>query len=114
MRSVAILLHRRWANASLHFRSVSGRVDVDAKQVRLRLITAHMPHIGYADEDYESALDTMDVLHRSALADKRVIIYGIDANAVFGSQLPQDTNLGVLVHTASVRDLLEDMFSLTG
>lgn len=85
-RGVGILLHSRWADDWKTFEAPSERtawVDVDACRVKVRLITSHLPHPGYKDNQYEAELA---VIRSARGANGRISLIGLDANAVLGAQ----------------------------
>ena len=87
-RSVAILLHSRWAGHYSQFRSNGGRVcfiDVVISNLNYRFISAHLPHSGYGDLDYAAALEMLgSTITHSQLT--HTLVIGVDANAVVGQQ----------------------------
>ena len=96
-RSVGVLLHKRWLDkaAKTAFTSLGARVaslSVDCSTLRLSLITGHMPHAAYADEEYEAALMRIEEAVHDARRSRRTSIVGIDANGVLGTRVPTDSD----------------------
>lgn len=93
-RSVAILLHSRWASSGKPcFETIDGRlaqVSVVMHGLQLCLLTAHLPHAEKSDVEYEAALSSLE---RAVVVAKRCsyVLVGIDANAVIGQQSPHDS-----------------------
>ena len=90
-RSVGILIHRRWQQrgAKFVFKSASSQlifVDMDLGELRLRLISAHLPHNEYTDQAYEAALLGLEEVIESSRRAHRQNIVGTDANAVIGAR----------------------------
>ncbi len=96
-RSVSILLNRRWTQdiAQTNFVVSSCRVahlDFTVEDARFRFITCHCPHSGfpYTLDDYEACLLEVETLIDAARVQKRIVLVGIDANAVLGERWPTD------------------------
>ena len=90
-RSVGILLHRKWIQreAKLRFKSVGVRVaslDIELDKLRLRLTSAHLPHMEYSRDTYEAELLVLEGILESARRDHRMNVIGVDANAVIGAR----------------------------
>ena len=70
-RSIAFLLHRRFASKchDIHFASLDGRIaclDVSHLQVPFRFVSAHAPHSNRPDDEYDAFLSNLDqVVHAS-------------------------------------------------
>ena len=96
-RSIAILLHRQWTgpDENPRFRSVDGRLavlDVCIRSQKYCFMSCHLPHAGYSDIMFEAALAVLEETVAAARVQMRIVIVGIDANAVIGSQLENDVS----------------------
>ena len=54
------------------------------------LLSAHMPHSDYAEEDYEAALLDLEDVVSAARQQRRMNIVGVDANAIVGKRCSAD------------------------
>ena len=94
-RSVAILLHSKWCSRGApKFCSIDGRVaqvDVQIHGLKLRLLSAHLPHGDRSDVEYEAALSCLECAVKDAESSQRHVAIGIDANAVLGCQSLHDS-----------------------
>ena len=59
---------------------------MDLGELRLRLISAHLPHNEYTDQAYEAALLGLEEVIESSRRAHRQNIAGTDANAVIGAR----------------------------
>ncbi len=96
-RSVGMLLHRRWVlkGVKTRFRAPSATLaylDVTShdSNLTLRIVSSHLRHGGYEDEDYEEGLRDLETVILDARAQGRRVVLGADANAILGRQLPFD------------------------
>jgi hypothetical protein len=114
-RSVGLLLNRRWVqpDTKLSFHSSGQRVAyafLDNGSLHLCLISAHLTHSGYEDEQYEAALTVVEEVVRIGRKDRRLNLLGIDANAVIGTRCLQDDGQIVGNHGQEPRNLRGDIF----
>jgi len=112
-RSVAILIHRRWAKNLKRFESPDDRIcyaDVTIHNRVWRLVSAHLPHSIYPDTGYFATLSALeDVLPINRRTHSSII--GCDANAVVGKQTDFDKNTIVGKHGMGTRTARGDMFA---
>jgi len=100
-RSVGVLLHRCWVAAVVGYGVVGSRVafvDLIASAGQLRLISAHFPHSGYPDLEYEACMTAIEDLIEEGRAKHCINVVGVDANAVLGGSLPADSDAIVGSH----------------
>lgn len=90
-RSICILLHKRWEKleAKLSFKLMGQRLsylDLILGGLMLRLVSIHMPHGEYSDDEYEAALMSLEEVVEITRRSRRTNLIGMDANAVIGLQ----------------------------
>ena len=88
-RSVGLLINKRWdrSGCTLSFSSSTERVAIACLEygcLRLCLISVHMPHAGYSDEDFEATLLAIEETVLESRKNRRLNIVGIDANSIIG------------------------------
>ena len=92
-RSVAILLHRRWASSKHLFRQKSGRtvfLDIIVHDQPSYFISSHLPHSDDPLVSFQAELEILTEIVQAARQKKIRYVLGVDANAVVGKQLPSD------------------------
>ena len=114
-RSVSILVHKRWVKlgCQLSFKSRHKRiafVDLVCGELRLRLISVHMPHAEFSDEDYDAVLMVLDDVVEQARSSRMTNLVGIDANAVIGVTAEGDRETVVGKYCVGERTSRGDMF----
>jgi hypothetical protein len=95
-RSVAILSHRRWVSSVCQpsFSTADGRlafVDVLMHGISVRLMTSHLPHGDRSDVEFDAALACLEEAVSVGRKLGHRIVVGIDANAIIGKQLENDS-----------------------
>ena len=85
-------------------------LDLCCGTFSVRLITVHLPHNGYATDDYEASLSALEPLISSARSSRRTCVVGIDANAVIGEQKSTDDELFIGVYGLGQRNARGDIF----
>ena len=89
------MLHRRWVAAVVGYRVVGSRVafvDLFASAGQFRLISAHFPHSGYPDLEYDACMTAIEDLVEEGRAKHCINVVGVDANAVLGGSLLGDSD----------------------
>ena len=114
-RSVAILLHREFYQRCehVHFIAINGRtayLSLKFNSTPLFLITAHAPHSLSSETEFDSFLSSLADVVDVGKNSKARLIFGIDANAVLGSQHPSDDPRVVGTHGAGVRNCRGHVF----
>ena len=93
--TVGILLHRRWSEVRVSFKALTDRVvflDVGFGAVQMRLISAHLPHSGLAEDLYDATLACVEEAIEGSRRNGSMTLVGIDANAVVGRREATDNH----------------------
>ena len=60
--------------------------------IRIRFITAHLPHTGFGDDDFKCGLLQLEPIIEGARRERFAVVLGIDANAVLGKRWDTDSD----------------------
>ena len=95
-RSVGFLVHKRWvAKTEIMFVVVTDALaylNCIFEDIRVRFITAHLPHTGFGDDDVECGLLQLEPIIEGARRERFTVVLGIDANAVLGKRWDTDSD----------------------
>ena len=112
---VGILLHRRWARAWSNMNAVSPQllwIDLKIHRVKLRIMSAYMPHSGYPDSEAEGTYCRMDAAIREARINHKLLVIGGDWNAEVGRQkIGEESNVAVGKHGMGERNTRGQWFA---